>query len=75
MEDDDFLEMAEAVGKNEDLTEEDREFLEKIISLLRDEKTLPTKDRKRLVEMYKEVVGEKKKEDDPNEDIDEDDFV
>jgi hypothetical protein len=75
MGDEDLLEMAEALEKTEDLTKDDAKFLERTIALLREEKRLSKKDRARLMEMHRDVLGEKEDGSGNEEDIDEDDFV
>jgi hypothetical protein len=74
MDDEELLKMAEALEEVEDLTASDRKFVEKVLEYLREEKRLTKKDKQVLMDLYKEHVKDGD-DGDPNEDIDEDDFV
>jgi DNA replication initiation complex subunit (GINS family) len=75
MDDEEFLEKAKALAGAEDLSEDEKKLVERVLALLRDEKKVLKKDRLRIAEIHKDLVGNREEDADPNEDIDEDDFV
>lgn len=74
MDDEELLEKAKALGAVEDLPEDDQKFVERVLGLLRQEKKVTKKERSRIDELHREHVAQAG-DVDPNEDVDEDDFV
>jgi hypothetical protein len=69
-----LLRMAEALEEIEELTAEERKFVERMLDYLGDEKKVPKKDQQALVHLYKEHVKDPDLEE-SDDDVDEDDFV
>lgn len=75
MDEEELLKKAEKIDGIEDLSDSERKFIEKMIESLREEKRLAKKDKERILEMHREHVASGEEDEDPNGDIDEDDFV
>jgi hypothetical protein len=74
VDDEELLGMAKALGGVSDLSDDERKFIDKILDLLKQERKLSKKDVERLKVLHEEHLGEEAGED-PNDDVDEDDFV
>lgn len=75
MDDEELLAMVKALDAVTDLSADDRKTVDRIAGLLKQEKRVVKKDQVRIQELHKEHLGGNGDGEDPNEDIDEDDFV